>query len=241
MTNDYPVHDATELPDGFSMEHGLVAPDVWENIRHWLSSDMLPSPPPTSPPPSSSSVVVVGGGGRCDGERGFSSWDMSLVPIPWETGPQTQGRRIAQFGDCRYDYASDTAVAATTTTTCDAADSSHPPVIPEYIRRTLLVSGTERDDRRRKYTQCIINSYDADDGIPWHVDHANFGPEVLVYVFGEDRPLLFRRRMHRREEGGERGADDDDTGDDDGATTKAEGEEDVTYVYARALPRHCSM
>jgi alkylated DNA repair dioxygenase AlkB len=167
---------------------------------------------------------------------------MSLVPIPWETGPQTQGRRIAQFGDCRYDYASDTAVAtAAATTTCDAADSSHPPVIPEYIRRTLLVSGIERDDRRRKYTQCIINSYDADDGIPWHVDHANFGPEVLVYVFGEDRPLLFRRRMHRREEGGERGADDDDAGDDDGATTKAEGEEDVTYVYARALPTHCSM
>ena len=44
MIDDNLVY-AAEVPDGFSLEHDQVPQDVWANIQHWLSSDMLPSPP----------------------------------------------------------------------------------------------------------------------------------------------------------------------------------------------------
>lgn len=231
MTDDDLVY-AADVPDGFSLEHDQVPQDVWANIRRWLSSIMLPSPPSVGEEErrqerdQASTAMAAPDDGTDSG--------LIRVPIPWEAGPQTQGRRIAQFGDCRYDYASDAAVK------CVVDDASCPP-IPDYIRRTLLIGD---DVDRRRYTQCTINAYDADDdGIPWHVDHAYFGPEVLVYTFGEDRPLLFRRRI-RREEGR---TDDGGTGDpaivgaDVGNDASAEDEEGpATYVYARALPGHCS-
>jgi len=105
MTNDDLVYTA-EVPDGFSLEHGQVPQDVWANIRRWLSSNMLPSPP------------SVGEEQREEQDQASSALaapddatDPGLirVPIPWEAGPQTQGRRIAQFGDRQYDYASDAA------------------------------------------------------------------------------------------------------------------------------------
>lgn len=32
------------------------------------------------------------------------------------------------------------------------------------------------------------------DFIPWHCDHAAFGDTIVVFVFGEERPVKFRRR-----------------------------------------------
>jgi hypothetical protein len=152
MTNDDLVYTA-EVPDGFSLEHGQVPQDVWANIRRWLSSNMLPSPPSVGEEQREEQDQASSASAAPD-----DATDPGLirVPIPWEAGPQTQGRRIAQFGDRQYDYASDAAAKC-------ADDASCPP-IPDYLRRTLLIGD---DVDRRRYTQCIINAYDADDdGIP---------------------------------------------------------------------------
>jgi hypothetical protein len=120
MTNDDLVYTA-EVPDGFLLEHGQVPQDVWANIRHWLSSDVLP-PPPSPPPPS------VGDRRKERDALSALAHDAAntcpvRVPIPWEARPQTQWRRIAQFGNCRYHYASGAAVKC--------ADAR--PPVPDYV------------------------------------------------------------------------------------------------------------
>jgi len=92
------------------------------------------------------------------------------VLIPWEVG--AQNRKVAQFG-FRYDYDRD--IVDTTTPT---------PPIPPTLYDLLDVPS--------EYTQCIINTYEADILIPWHKDDLAFGPTILVYSFGEARPLLMR-------------------------------------------------
>lgn len=207
-----------ETPDGFSLSHDEVSPEVWANIRRWLSSDMLPSTEESNEKVGAAATMppsAVASGENC----------LTCVPIPWETGPQMQGRRIAQFGNCGYDYAADVA---------ERRDPSMNDV-PDYIRRTLL-SG---EPNFRQYTQCIINAYEAGDVIPWHVDHEYFGPEVLVYTFGEDRPLLMRKPLN----------DDDKSIEDDGNPIsmqktkegrRSDDEGDKFHVHTRAFPRHCS-
>lgn len=91
-------------------------------------------------------------------------------PIPFEIG--AQNRRVAQFG-FRYDYIND--VVDTTTPT---------PPIPSELYDLLNVP--------RNYSQCIINTYDPDILIPFHKDDLQFGPTILVFTFGEARPLLLR-------------------------------------------------
>ncbi|EJK48020.1 hypothetical protein THAOC_33221 [Thalassiosira oceanica] len=113
----------------------------------------------------------------------------AAVEIPWRTGDEMQSRRIAQFGASEYDYKNDVAVLC-----------SGPP-IPSYLKEKLLdgvnhASGS--DSGVEEYTQCIINLYRAENDIPWHVDHPHFGENVLVYTFGEARPLLFRLKVRPR-------------------------------------------
>jgi alkylated DNA repair dioxygenase AlkB len=104
-------------------------------------------------------------------------------PVPWQDeGYVMQNRRIAQFG-FRYDYHTD--VVDTSTETAP---------MPSFLRQLLLddfaLSSLENAD---DFTQCIINDYTtADTVIPWHKDDPDFGPLVLVYTFGDDRPLNFR-------------------------------------------------
>ncbi|KAL7528015.1 hypothetical protein ACHAXR_002231 [Thalassiosira sp. AJA248-18] len=93
-----------------------------------------------------------------------------------------QGRKVAQFGNCRYDYSTDAAKRCNPPNNCD---------IPDYIRQTLL----KGEPNCQQFTQCIINMYESSNIIPWHLDHEHFGPEVLVYTFGEERPLLLRRPL----------------------------------------------
>ena len=104
MMTDSTTNSSDDIvPSGLSIEHNQVRHEVWENIQHWLSSNMLPS--------SISNPT-----------------NLIYVPIPWETGSQMQGRRVAQFGNCRYDYIRDVAVYED--------NSAHQ--IPRYIYQTLL-------------------------------------------------------------------------------------------------------
>ena len=91
--------------------------------------------------------------------------------IPWERA--VEGRRVAQYG-CRYDYAA------------QGVDLTPCPPIPEMLRAWLI-------PHRPQFTQCIINEYAPDDAIPYHTDDALFGPDILVFILGETRPLLLRR------------------------------------------------
>ncbi|CAE7238448.1 unnamed protein product [Symbiodinium natans] len=98
-------------------------------------------------------------------------WLQEDTSIPWERA--IEGRRVAQWG-VRYDY--------------DKQEVDLTPVasIPPKLRELLPQVGPG-------FTQCIINEYGPADGIPWHVDDLVFGPEILVFVFGEARPLRLRR------------------------------------------------
>ena len=185
-------------PNGFDLEHNAVGPEVWQSISHWLSTEMLPL--------------------FKDGDQ------LTSVPIPWETGTQMQNRKIAQFGNCKYDYINDTATAG-----------GEIVPIPRYICNTLLTT-----DERKQYTQCIINWYSAENEIPWHLDHEYFGETVLVYVFGENRPLMFRKRRTGKNECKE---SDLETAKTDAADvhTKDFENDDASFVhFLMAYPLHCS-
>ena len=99
-----PQHKISDPPSGFHLVHNAVSNETWEVIQRWLSSNMLPS---SANEPSK----------------------LMCVPILWETGEQMQGRVIAQFGSCKYDYTVDDAVLC---------DQSTMIPIPSYIRETLL-------------------------------------------------------------------------------------------------------
>jgi len=197
-----------ELPDGFSLEHDTVQPEAWAKIEQWLSSNLLPP----VPLPNADSITNNG---------------LIHVPIPWQTG--SQGRKVAQFGNCKYDYVADEAIP------CDP--SIHP--IPEYIRHTLLgeasaSSSSSSSNDGEKYTQCIINVYEADNVIPWHLDHIYFGPEVLVYTFGEGRPLLLRKPVSADASSIEMASISDQ------ATATNGSNQNANYIHTQAIPRHCS-
>lgn len=214
-------HSYGTLPNGFSIEHDVASPDVWESIQTWLSTNKLPSYPEPSAPITSTLKT----GSNCITE--ISKNELIEIPIPWETGTQMQQRKVAQFGNCKYDYLADIAVV------CERDDSnstSHP--IPEYIRRVLL--HPDKIEESEEYTQCIINLYEAENEIPWHIDHEYFGEKVLVYTFGEERPLLFRKKKD-----GDNSLDD--LKDDDGGRENIGGEKCDSYVYSISYPRHCSM
>ena len=114
--------------------------------------------------------------------------------IPWEIG--APNRKVAQFG-FRYNYES---------SQVEFSDDAVPP-IPSILRTLLLdecatkvLSKLHGQDPRfldptLVFTQCIINIYNADDIIPWHWDHVDFGPMILVFTFDESRPLQMRRLL----------------------------------------------
>lgn len=186
--------ESSDLPSGLYLEHNAVSNKSWEAIQHWLSSNMLPSSvnEPTN---------------------------LIYVQIPWETGEQMQGRKIAQFGSCKYDYTVDDAVLCDESTTIP---------IPTYIREVL---STNKDgDDEEHYTQCIINVYEAQNEIPWHLDHSKFGDKVLVYTFGEERPLLLRKPISHN----------DDKSIAYGSIGLQQPEEKYTFHTTRVYPRHCS-
>jgi alkylated DNA repair dioxygenase AlkB len=118
------------------------------------------------------------------------NWLLHDQSIPWEVG--AQNRTVAQFG-FRYNY--------------DASQvefSKEVPPIPLILRTLLLEEcatkvlskiATTTTTTSTPFTQCIINVYHANDIIPWHWDHVDFGPTVLVFTFDEARPLRMRRLL----------------------------------------------
>eukprot|EP00986_Skeletonema_menzelii_P011935 scaffold6320_cov144-Skeletonema_menzelii.AAC.2 len=192
--NKVKFRESPDQPRGFHLEHNVVSNETWEVIQHWLSSNMLPA---SADEPT----------------------NLIQVPIPWETGAQMQGRLIAQFGSCKYDYTVDDAVLCDQSTTIP---------IPTYIREVLL-ENKDGDDGKH-YTQCIINVYEAKNEIPWHLDHNKFGDKVLVYTFGEERPLLLRRPTSHK----------DNKSIEYGSIGLEQPEEEYTFHSTRVYPRHCS-
>ncbi|CAE8603191.1 unnamed protein product, partial [Polarella glacialis] len=96
-----------------------------------------------------------------------------VCAVPWEKA--REGRRVVQWG-ARYDYSK------------QAVDRTPVSPVPDRLRELLPGVGEE-------FTQCIINEYGAEDGIPWHMDDLAFGPDILVFCFGEARPVKLRRRI----------------------------------------------
>lgn len=164
-------------PPGFHLEHGVLSEDAWEQIREWLRLDLEDENLGIN---MSSDI-----GGTCTGGGSDANQD----GIPWEASPQDQCRPVAQFGRAKYDYDQDVVVAST------QANGAIPPILKRLLLSNL--KGNEATNSMiasQDWSQCIINAYGANSTshIPWHVDDRRFGPIVLVYTFGEARPLLMR-------------------------------------------------
>lgn len=141
------------------------------------------------------------------------------APIPWQMG--AQNRRVAQFG-FRYNYESSNV----------EFDDDIPP-IPFPLQQLLLETTCIKNlfqQQNNQWTQCIINVYEENVIIPWHWDHVDFGPVVLVFTFGEERPLQLRRLKSSTPSklpSTQCHYDPDSYAEDD-------------YDYFTAYPRHCS-
>ena len=126
------------------------------------------------------------------------------------------------------------------------------------------------------FSQCIVNVYcpSVDDGliiadeaeqkeavahhlpistsgshIPWHVDDPRFGPRILVYTFGESRPLHMRLKRNTPSSIQLRSTvSSNETIATNTATTNSssssrfedDGNESYEYSYYTAHPPHCS-
>ena len=142
--------------------------------------------------------------------------NLTRVEIPYEIG--SVDRRVAQFGSCKYDYDEDSVIFF---------DSIEYP-IPTFIRETLLANEIGGDGE--EYTQCIINIYEDENEIPWHVDHKYFGKKILVYTFGASRPLCLRRPISHK----------DGKSIEYGSIGLQCPQEEYTFQLTQAYPRHCS-
>ena len=145
-----------------------------------LREQYFEKPAAAPPPPPGRRVAevpgfhAVAGAVSPDAWAALEGWLDTDGTIPWERA--REGRRVAQYG-ARYDYASQGV---------EAPGSA--PSIPAILLQLLPEAGAGM-------TQCIVNVYEAEHDIPWHVDHAAFGPEVLVFTFGDPRPLRLRRTL----------------------------------------------
>jgi alkylated DNA repair dioxygenase AlkB len=91
-----------------------------------------------------------------------------------------QNRRVAQFG-FQYDYVN------------DRVDTKSPtPPIPQRLKELLHIEP--------HFSQCIVNEYGPNVLIPWHMDDLEFGPIISVYTFGENRPLLLKKKAEGNEQ-----------------------------------------
>ena len=167
------------LPSGLLVEHNVVSDYAWKILEHWIDTG--------------GDFVVEH---KCAFVKEETQQTMSY-PIPWEIGGQS--RKVAQFGSLWYDYERSCVVSFDD----DEADQEgRVAKIPSPLRTLLRLdeplalpghSSSGSSSTIHNFTQCIINVYDAETIIPWHVDDEMFGSIVLVFTFGEDRPLYLRR------------------------------------------------
>ena len=176
--------------------------------------------------------------------------------IPWESTPFPQNRPVAQFG-FRYDYEKDVVVPPTDDKDeCENDDGGQPvPKIPAIFQRLLLrpyQGSIETKLRSVEFSQCIVNVYHPSttvavagdskyskseaasnnttysSSIPWHFDDPQFGPDILVFTFGETRSLHMRLKH--------------DNKDTDNIVQKEAKESDIddNFSYFTANPSHRS-
>lgn len=200
---------STNTPEGFSISSNVVPEEAWEEIRLYLG---LTTTPKRIDEHNSHGEIIP----SIEIDE-FGSSASASTQIPWESTPFPQNRPVAQFG-FRYDYEKDVVVPPTNEINeSNNHNSKRVPEIPEVFQRLLLrpyQENTETPLGSVKFTQCIVNVYrpsttmasaigskapgslstpiPCTSSIPWHFDDPQFGPEILVFTFGETRPLEMR-------------------------------------------------
>ena len=166
------AHVLSLPPPGFHLQHNALSEDAWEEIREWLGLNL-----------DDDNLGIAYNPSKIKRDDG--------CVINWEASPGDQCRPVAQFGIAKYDYIADVVVS------CNQKNADIPPI----LKRLLLNNRNGNDGTHaaalasQEWSQCIINAYGANSSshIPWHVDDPKFGPVILVYTFGEARPLRMRK------------------------------------------------
>jgi hypothetical protein len=81
-------------------------------------------------------------------------------------------------------------------------------------------------------TTATITATTSCSSIPWHVDDPQFGPEIIVFTFGETRPLHMRLKN-------EDNSDENDNGNDASNETKHSRNDSFSYFTAHPSHRSC--
>ena len=232
--------DPPQPPEGFSIANDVVTEEAWEEICTYLGFSI--------PRRRDYNIIQIHG---FEGDGDDVDDSNSMTTIPWESTPFPQNRPVAQFG-FRYDYERDVVVADDETVP-KIPNLFQRLLLRSYydVDNYDNEHNEDEDDNKIKikfetsFTQCIVNVYrptttatttveskssnqtssttTTSSSIPWHIDDAQFGPEILVFTFGETRPL--RMRLKRDGNGGNDDKDDDD---------------DYYYSYFTAHPPHRS-
>mmetsp|Transcript_18160 Transcript_18160/g.25594 ORF Transcript_18160/g.25594 Transcript_18160/m.25594 type:complete len:285 (-) Transcript_18160:72-926(-) len=246
-----PSHvDQQTLPDGFSMDHNVVSLDVWEKLDHWLKTDYIDIQKGTKITATKSVNTA-----SVNKEEDQEKKEYYYYKVPWQDeGEKMQHRRVAQFGG-RYDYQTDIVDTKTPTapipqflkdllltknpvmsnkcsTVVDDGDSTRAKDNHIQTKNSDNEDNNNNDDCNENdvshdFNQCIINEYTHHDTIiPWHKDHPDFGPTILVFTFGDDRPLHFRKLVQDQKE--------DNDNESGGKEINGKNR------FCTAYPRHCS-
>ena len=194
-------------PPGFSLCENIIPKESWNEIKSFLGLQL--------DQPNLGIDVPAFGTTRQVPTTTMSSTTQEENNIPWELTPPPQHRPVAQFG-YRYDYQKDAVIGP-----AGEQQGVAVPHIPNIFQRLLLDplqrKGHDDDDgtsftttcmnttsQNKTFDQCIVNVYyptkstpsssneNSGSHIPWHVDDSHFGPTILVYTFGEARPLHMR-------------------------------------------------
>lgn len=168
------LQSCAEIPCGFTLTENAIPEESWLEILKFLRLDLEKE------------------------DLGIMISESHVNDtIHWETTPTPQNRPVAQFG-FRYDYGKDVVVLPSDELKEGVAAT---PPIPDLFQKLLLQPFLESEYGRSTiqneiFTQCIINVYIGNEKgshIPWHFDDLVFGPRILVYSFGESRPLKMRK------------------------------------------------
>ena len=147
--------------------------------------------------------------------------------IPWESTPSPQNRPVAQFGfryDYERDVV---VLPTTDNENSNEEEAvpKIPGIFQRLLLRPYRdnIQPKFESTHISEFTQCIVNVYypsttepsqnhsevldpqkatpstttSSCSSIPWHVDDSQFGPEIVVFTFGETRPLHMRLKCDK--------------------------------------------
>ena len=252
--NTEDVLRSNNTPEGFSISTDVVSEEAWDEIRSYLGVSTIPrqfdeqkDDDRTVP---SITIDGIGAYSNAEGCGVLGVTTKTSSEIPWESTPFPQNRPVAQFG-FRYDYEKDVVVPPPKDGYNSNVGEKVVPKIPDVFQRLLLrpyQSSVKTKLKDVEFTQCIVNVYRPsttvmveDDSnpsesetkstactssIPWHFDDPQFGPEILVFTFGETRAL----HMRLKHEGT----------DNDSIEKIGNDEDEKDFSYFTAYPAHRS-